>query len=414
MKAVWRQDETTWRLTMRLDPEDPVRGPGQGNSLVGLLATEAAVDVGQKVPPPHPDAEALAALVITRPWINKRLTVGRPVSNEFAALVFKLFGIEVGPVDDQLTVRAQGSTPALAYSAGYDSTAVSVLLPDIPHVHHRRVDHPRRPPWHGWQATGIQRLVDRAATRGRAVHIAAADFEHLVHPYPSLPHWFGFAVGPLLMSEALDVGALVLGGTLETFYMDMGRQWIGPRRQGSGIDPLPALLGMPVMRPLVGVTEVGAMRIALNSDLADAARSCPWGTATEPCHACTKCIRKDMLAAVVTNDAARARAIRATERQWAALGEAAPFYMQAQLEYATSRLVGTSKEVDELFGRVGAPHVARTAWMDHAYRPAVDYAVPQPWRDRVTRELEKHLGWMSPDELSVAENWTASSAVQPS
>ena len=399
MKALWEHDGPTWTLRLGLHPEDPVTGRGQGTSSVGLLVREATVELPVSVPDPHPDLEAFAALVIARPWIKRRLVVRRGVSRGFATVVERMMRIELSPVDDGLSERSPGDVPLLAYSAGYDSTAVSVLLPDIPHIHHRRVPHPRVVDRAiNWRADALERLALRAGSRGRDLHIVRANFEYLVHGWPTLPHWYAFAVGPLLMADSMHGGSLVFGGTLETYYMDNGKIWKGA---GKG-DPLPASLGLPVMRPLAGITEIGAMKLVLDSDLADAARSCTLGTLTKPCHACAKCIRKDMLIAAIRQKRAK---LPPEAPGWTSVQGDLPYYMQAQLEYATSRLQVADGPVARLRERLGNPKPQETEWMNRAYRPAVDVAVPVPWRARVHTAIEEKLGWMDDEDMAMAHSW---------
>lgn len=402
MRVGWQVDGASWLLDLQLHPEDPVSGPGQGNSSVSLLARRARIQLPGAVTEPHPDAEALAAFVIVRPWIARRLVVRRAVSRQFADLVHRLFRIDVAPVDDALTPRRPGRRPLLAYSAGVDSVAASELLPDdTPHIHHRRVPHPLVPNRAtSWRADAIEHLVQKAGRRGRDVHVVRADFEYLVHPYPSLPHWFGFAVGPLLMSDHLDGGAIALGGTLETFYMDMGRRWLGDREGVGGLDGLPAMMGLPLMRPVLGVTEIGTMRLAMESDLADLARSCTVGSFAAPCGRCAKCIRKNLITAAISQGPAPAVSAADLQRIKAAQP---PIYMQAQYEYALARVDAVGAMAD-LRGRLN-PDPAETSWMERCYPPSVPRAVPEPWREGVGRNIEARLGWMSEQDVAVARAW---------
>lgn len=161
MRISWDVEGPAWQLTLGLDPEDPVRGAGQGQRAIGLLSTQATISLPEAVERPHPDLEGLAALVIAKPWIARRLALPRRVSATFAEAVEQVMGIEIATVDDHVTPRAPGSSPVLAYSAGFDSAAASLLLPDgTPHIHHRRVSHPRVPnrATH-WRADAVERLV---------------------------------------------------------------------------------------------------------------------------------------------------------------------------------------------------------------------------------------------------------------
>lgn len=411
MRTNSQLEGSTWRLSFELEGDDPERGPGQDGSTVGLRARRCRVEL-PVVPSagPHPDAEALATFVIVRPWVGSRLVVQRGVSRAFAELVKRVFRIDLGPVDPDLAPRTPGSTPLLSYSAGFDSTAASALLPEIPHLHHRRITHPDIEDAGAYRADAIERLAVAAGERGRSVHVTRADFEHLVDPFPSLPHWFGFAVGPLLLADHFDAGALVLGSPLETWYMDMGRRWTGQPRPGAGIDPLPALVGLPIMRPLVGVTEIGTMRLTLESGLADLARSCVAGTVDDACHRCAKCLRKDMVRAVLEDDRAAMAGIPDDAPGWQPFQVAGPYYMQAQFEWAAARIPERlwPPSLRHAVEQMGGVDARETDWMSRAYRPAVACAVPEPWQVTVAGRLEGRLGWMTDDDVSRMQAWDCS------
>lgn len=401
-------DAQCWTLRFGLEADDCHRGPGQSGTDIGFKAQQIHVELPvAPVKAPHPDAEALAVLTIVRPWIGSSLQVTRGVSQEFQDGVFRLFRIEVGPVHKYLKPRSQGSVPVLSYSAGFDSTAASALFPEFPHVHHRRVSHPAVPDPGTYRADAIESLVTAAGDRGRDVYITRTDFEHIVDPYPSLPHWFGFAVGPLLLSEHLDAGALVLGGTLETRYMDMGRRWTGPPPTESGIDPLPRLVGMPVMRPLVGISEIGTMELTLKSDLKNFARSCVAGSVEDACHRCSKCIRKDLIRAVITGDATGARSIPDDAPGWGPFAADPPFYMQAQYEWVIARLPREDWPggLSRLATKLPRASLERTEWMGRAYSPAVDSAIPPQWRELSRQRIAERLGWMQELDVDHMQAW---------
>ncbi len=404
VQALWNPRGRSWQLNLIRDSQDPERGPGQGGRPVGLKAAEATVELPHAVVEPHPDAEALAALVIVRPWIGKRLVVRRGVSPAFAALVFRTFGIELSPVDDNLMPRAPGASPVLSYSAGFDSSAASVLLPEAPHLYHLRADHPKFPGDPAYQSLALARMAAAAGAHRRDVRIIRADFEHLVDPYPSLPHWFGFAVGALLMSEELDAGAIALGGTLETWYMDMGRKWTGSPPIGLGIDPLPEMVGMPIMRPTAGLTEITTLRISTESELSGLARSCVRGSGASPCHVCSKCIRKDLIAATVTGQSVgQLDHLDPQGAGWKAIiGGARPLYMQAQFEYCLARYTSPSAALDELRAEL-APNPVDTEWLDKAHRPAIGNFVPLRWQHVIQQRIGSLVEWMTPkDEAAMA------------
>ncbi len=409
MRVEWQVAGEIWTLQIERDAEDPIEGQGQGTMTVGLLSNKARFIFPREIRHPHPDLKALAALVAVRPWIKERLIVEDGVSAIFAETARKLFKIEVGPVDAGLLPRTPGSRPVLSYSGGVDSIAASLVMPsDTPHVHYRRIDHPDIPDRAPHvRADGIEDVVLETQRRGRHVEICYSDLEHLCAPYPTLPHWFAITIGALLMADELDSGAIAMGGTLETFYMDMGRRWRG--EGGKGLEPLAEAVGLPFMRPMLGVTEIGTMKLCLSSDLADIARSCVLGSREQACGRCAKCVRKT-LTAVALSDAEELPQQLATLPQDApgikSLSGNPPYYMQAQLEFALARVKPQSGPLAELYERLGFPAAGITDWMSGHYTAALDRAVPAQWRDLVRTELDKHLSRMSDQHLADAKAWT--------
>lgn len=408
MRATWHDDGRVWKLRFNLEPEDQPTGQGQGTMQVALKATEAHVRLPRRVAAPHPDLQAAAALSIVRPWVRQRLTMNAAVSPLFAETVHRLMAIEVAPVDPGLTPRAPGTQPLLCYSGGSDSVAASELLPEgTPHVHLRRSKHPRVPnrATHV-RADAMEEVVKRTAERQRWVEIVQTDLEYLCHPYPTLPNWFAITIGCLLMADELEGGALGMGGTLAAHYMDMGRRWTGAR--GRGLEELGENLGLPFLRPALGATEVITTAITLRSDLSDIARSCVLGNFTTPCYQCTKCVRKELLSAAVGSTTEPLRNLEKLSPRSPGLREfdgPPPYYMQAQLEFALSRLDVRGTLLDTLKQRL-APDPTETEWMWRYFEPALEHGVPAPWRQIVRDRLTAHVEFMHPTDIVTAQAWS--------
>lgn len=278
MKTSWKIEGDKCRFRFDLEADDPVQGSGQGTMSVGFLSNDVTITLPKAINKPHPDLLAFAALVAIRPWIKKNLTVDTPVSAQFAEMVKKLFLINVLPVNPDLAPRKPGRVPVVSFSGGVDSIAASEVFPKtIPYVYYQRVNHTTLPNNAAHvQVDAINDVVQKIKNAGRNVYMVKSDLEHICTPYPTLPHWFSIAIGALLMADELDAGLLVMGGTLETYFMDMGRKWVGVR--GKGLDPLAEVVGLPICRPMLGVTEIGTMKLALGSEFGDIARSCVLGT----------------------------------------------------------------------------------------------------------------------------------------
>lgn len=408
MKITWQVNGHVWKLEMELSSDDVLQGGGQGTMSVGLLERHFHIKLPSAIDLPHPDLTALVALVTTKPWVTSTLVVDRAVSKAFAELVFKLFRIKISPISETLEPRASGSVPVLSYSGGVDSVAASQVLPSgIPHVHFKRIDHDKirnRAPHVMTEA--IADVVSETGKRGYEVHIVETDLEHICHPYPTLPHWFAITVGVLLMADELDAGAIALGGTLETFYMDMGRKWTG--EGGKGLEPLSEIVGLPFIRPMLGITEIGTMLIAAASNLGDIARSCVLGTRAKPCGVCVKCVRKILTSAAISDSKKvpqELMLLRQEDPGVKALQSELPLYMQAQLEYSLARITELPKPLEELYLRLGEPEQVQTSWMERYYLSAINRSVPAPWRESVLTNILKYLPLMDDQHLKDAVSW---------
>jgi hypothetical protein len=126
VNAIWSPDGPKWTLRLRQHPEDSVVGTGQRKTLdagrlqVGLLMRECVVELPLGTADPHPDVEALAARVITRPWTERRRLLRRRVPREFAPMADKLFRLEVGPVDEGLAPVQRAERRCCRSACGLD------------------------------------------------------------------------------------------------------------------------------------------------------------------------------------------------------------------------------------------------------------------------------------------------------
>ena len=80
----------------------------------------------------HPDAIALALLLIIQPFVGKRVELPIGISQHFSEKYQSIFRKEIGPIDLEISERKapSKSVPSLAYSGGTDSTAALALMPE--------------------------------------------------------------------------------------------------------------------------------------------------------------------------------------------------------------------------------------------------------------------------------------------
>jgi len=412
MRFAWEIDGTTWRLRLGLDPEDTLTATGQDGRVIELLTDRCRIELPEPAGALHPDLRALAAWLVLQPWAKRRLWCDQPVSSGFAEALQVGWGVQVGPVDPALAPREPGAVAGLSYSGGYDSIALSLMLPpETPHLFFRRVPHRRVPN----RATRVrfdvaQRLVEEAGRRGRRVAVVRTDLEYLTLPFPMLPTWPAFAIGLSLLADRLGLGAIAFGTVLEARFLNNGRSF-----SAGGISPWArpfAVAGVPMLRPTAGMTEVQTLGLAAGSDLGDLARSCLLGTDQSPCLACAKCLRKELVLAAVRRGPLPAELLRripATHRVARELLDGRPpYHCQDMLEYGLARARVDGTFLEPLRDRL-RPTIEGTTWAEHYYPPALDLEVPPPWRPTIERFVAEQIGMMTADEVATVQSWDAAS-----
>lgn len=408
MRVFWTASGGEWRLRLRLDADESLTGPGQGGAAVQLVTNSCLVRLPLQIEEPHPDLRALAALLVVRPWVGRRLTFDRPISPAFSDMLRTEFKIDGEPVDSALPARLPGPQLALSYSSGVDSIAAAELLDaSIPYLHHQRIKHPRMPNRATHiKADQIAKLVRAAGERERQVIVAESDHEYLCLPWPQFPSWPSVMVAGVFLADELGLGGLAFGTVLESVYLAGGRRYSGGR-PGEWSAAL-AAVGLPLCRPVAGLTEVGTFRLALESELSDLAQSCMLGYAGRPCLGCVKCVRKELLAAAVSNKPAHPK-IRARLQPADPIAKdfegAPPLHMQNIAEYILARVPALEGTVLEaLATRVDAT-VESTSWNERYYPRALVEQIPARWRDEISARLGKLIDPMTGHDIQTVESW---------
>jgi hypothetical protein len=266
----------------------------------GRRVFEVDLPAGVADHPPHPDVHALALLLVVRPYSLVEVLLPDPVSAAFAEAVRRRLGMVVGPVDPHLSPRtppAQGR-PGLAFSAGVDSVAALTVLPEETVSYFLQ----RRDPAGAVHSQLTVEVPTAAcaelAAMGREVRIVPTDLEH-VRPRPGFPEHYANSVPALLCSELDQLDAIAWGVVAESAYR-IGKTHFErflDRRVNSRWHALFEAAGVPMLTPVLGVSEIGTTAICLDSPYGHLASSCVRGSLAGPCRRCWKCFRKGILEA---------------------------------------------------------------------------------------------------------------------
>jgi hypothetical protein len=289
------------RLTLRLEP-----APDEGTAGAASLAVhELFFEVPSlwRLEDVHPDLVGLVSLLVVQPFTKQRLQLSAPVSAGFAEQVERGFGIEVGPVDHDLDARVvTDGVPGLAFSGGVDSVAaLAVLPPATVSVFLDRHTPAERAGRSLYRPEAAHRACEELARRRRRVIRVSTDLEHVREPV-GFPVDVSNAAPAVLLADLLHLDSISWGTIAESAYRVGHQRFVDYHRRGvyKSWAAVFAAVGLPVLNPVAGVSEVGTSSIVLQDDWAALAQSCIRGEVGSPCRNCWKCFRKSLLDSALT------------------------------------------------------------------------------------------------------------------
>lgn len=362
-----------------------------------------------RVSRPHPDLEALALVLVCRPFVERDLAFPAPVSSTFAHALAHRCGFEVTTVDDVLEVREppDDGVPGLAFSGGVDSIAALTVLPPDTHAYFlaRRV--PEGAPKHHLDPAAGRAASEGIAALGRAVRVVDSDLEY-VRERAGYPEHYANGV-PLVLAADHDRLRSVSWGTVAESAFDFGRTRFVPyldRPYNRRWTDLFAAAGLPILNPVMGVTEVGTSRITLGSPYGHLAQSCVRGPLGAPCMACIKCFRKRLLDAGHTGTWPDDRELdellsHYSVRQYLAT---TPLKHPLGLAWWVARYPGRHPVLRLLAQRLEVDGDDDLSFAERWYRPVIDHW-PAEAAGPVAAALDERLERMSDEEAQRLEAW---------
>ena len=189
--------------------------------------------------------------------------------------------------------RTKGKIPALSFSAGTDSTAAAMIMPEetILGYHRRSVDSIL-------DHRNAERLLSQFESIGRSVVDIASNHE-LIRTYHfkqiGFSTDFACASHLILLSDFYNLGAIAFGMPLDNSYLWKGRkfrdfeqtdyfQYWSQRFADAGLD---------LLLPIVGVSEAGCLLICEKTGISEFMNSCLRGDGKTGCGKCWKCFHKN-------------------------------------------------------------------------------------------------------------------------
>lgn len=289
-----------------LEPRDkPIRRAHNGRVVARFVPEDVIYELppGWRADKMHPDLLAAVAVAIAGEATRRILRLSWPVSRPFADRIAEVYPFCVRPTRASLSPRQArpGARPALAYSAGVDSTAALRLMPPetVP-VFLERIGSSPRLPYSLYckdaavRASGILRQAGREAwTVGTNVEFTREPIGYANDAVTATPI--------LLLADWLNLDATGYGLILESSYLDKGYRFreYTQSRHWRVYATLFAAVGLPWHLVTAGLSEVVTTRLVLESPYHHVAQSCTRGAFASPCENCWKCFRKRLLEAAL-------------------------------------------------------------------------------------------------------------------
>ena len=303
----------------------------------------------------HPNLLRLTAEILLYPWEKSTLQ----------------------PLDSS---RKLGTMPALAFSAGTDSTAAALVMPEQTILgYHRRnfesiLDH----------RNADKLLEHMKLDRGKKVVDISSNHELIrTYHYKQIGFSSDFACAThlILLADHYDIGALAFGMPLDNTWLSKGRKF-------REFEETPYFkywterflsAGIELFLPIAGLSEAGAMKICQDSDILPYLNSCLRGDGEKGCGSCWKCFHKngplgrpfDFQAKEIQTFLHRKPLPTATHALWA--------LQQLNLE----------SEVPELSPLLES----NLSWWTSSYPPAKEI-LPLRWREETWGKIHQYLSPM--------------------
>ena len=190
--------------------------------------------------------------------------------------------------------RQLGTFPSLAFSAGTDSTAAALIMPENTILgYHRRnfkslLDH-----------RNAERLLDFMKNKKQKTVVDISSNHELLRTYHfkqiGFSSDFACATHLILLADHFDIGAIAFGMPLDNTWLKKGRrfrefpethyfQYWTERFLKAGLD---------LLLPIAGISEAGAMEICQKANHLPHLNSCLRGDGVNGCGICWKCFLKN-------------------------------------------------------------------------------------------------------------------------
>ena len=379
------------------DQTEGQRAEGAGATIV-YSGEDIVFDYG--VTDVHPDLLGLLCLIIFYPFVGERVVFPVPVSprleEAFRNRNFKR-QFRFDNVDSSIDMYS-GSNMALAFGGGIDSSAVRTMFPEAYVVHEAHWRDGRLVP-----SDTHQVVRDMGLDRGRLV---ATNQRYVSRP----GGWHGWTCSlatTLLMATDHDFGIILMGSTLGgtllrggTAYWDRfrARDWHGTT--GNFWQSAFNAVGIPVFSPVCGASAFLTMELSLDLIRAGEVFYCTEQNGGA-CRQCSKCLRRDIIRAVV-DPGHRPQWTQYENQAALAYLERDPLSHGHVFSFARRRVGGLPRFIRS---RLKGLQEIRSGWPLTVHTGTFDFCDDR-WRSTIRRRVLEHLDPMQPEEIAELETWS--------
>jgi hypothetical protein len=411
VQVKFKQIGKEFRFDIAVEKGDKKKGVGQGGSEIEFAAKSFKFVLPFAVSEPHPDLIAVTILTVVAPWVGKKLTLPRAVSPKLAQTVKEFLNINIGPISQTVNPRKPGKVPSLSFSAGVDSTAASVILPEnTVHLMNVRQDHSRLKridTGHDYSAA-LESM--KSYPNAYAVY---TDLEYVVAKVPQFPVWITLASQCLLLADHYKFNSVNFGTIMGSSYVHHGDTFHHHNRADyRGWGAVFRVIGMSVSKPVVGLAEIGTNTIATNSMYKEVAISCAYGKFQQPCMRCLKCFRKTLGTYATRKQKISKKVLMGFLKQpdvQAFMLGTPPLYFQHIFMYSVTHLDIESIPAMKLFKQKILLTGLNPEWCNYWYPKSLEQ-VYKPLRADVEKNIKKFMKPMSKRMQDYLEKWSLSAA----
>ena len=277
--------------------------------------------------------------------------------------------------------RKKGLNPSLSFSAGTDSTAAYLVLPDdtILGYHERSFESQLK-------HDNAKKLINHLINAHDRKVLSIPSNHEIIRTYHDKSIGFSTdlacASHLILLADHFDIGGIAFGMPIDNSWLWKGRvfrnfentpyfQYWRERFSHAGLD---------LILPIAGISEAGAMKICQQSELLPYLNSCMRGNANGGCGECWKCFHKN-------GPLGRPFNFNAREIQVFLNRKTIPTAMHALWAIDTMGLKNQApSSIQELLEN-------DFSWWDKVYPPSKEI-IPSQWRDHVWDRICTYLEMM--------------------